>query len=101
MPRRVVSSTPTEASPMKSLLRGAAFAAALTIAAPVWAQASITTEDLNRQELNQLRAQPATAVPPQPYAPQAQYQYPAAPYAQQAQYQYPYYAYQYPYYGYA
>jgi hypothetical protein len=39
MPQRVVFSTPTEASPMKSLLAGTAFAAVLTIAAPVWAQA--------------------------------------------------------------
>jgi NAD(P)-dependent dehydrogenase (short-subunit alcohol dehydrogenase family) len=51
---------------MTRLLREAAFAAVLTVAAPVWAQAPMTAEDLNRQELNRLAyvQQPARAAPP-------------------------------------
>jgi len=51
---------------MSSFLQGAAFTAALTIAAPVWAQVPITAEDLNRQELNRLAtttAAPVAAAP--------------------------------------
>jgi hypothetical protein len=55
---------------MTHLLRGVAISAALSVAAPVWAQVSMTSEDdLNRQELNRLTApatvQPITAMPPQ------------------------------------
>jgi hypothetical protein len=39
---------------MTQPLWGIAFAVALTIAAPVWAQAPTTADDLNRQELRQL-----------------------------------------------
>jgi hypothetical protein len=43
---------------MTRLLREAAFAAVLTVAAPVWAQVPMTAEDLNRQELNRLAQAP-------------------------------------------
>ncbi len=51
---------------MPRFSRGAAFAAVLTIAAPVWAQSPVTAEDLNRQELNRLAyaQQPGRIVPP-------------------------------------
>jgi len=45
---------------MTRLLRQAAFVAVLAVAAPVWAQAPMTAEDLNRQELNRLTSAPAT-----------------------------------------
>jgi hypothetical protein len=47
---------------MTYLLSGTAFLAALAVAAPVWAQA-LTTQDLNRQELNRL-ATTLVASPP-------------------------------------
>jgi hypothetical protein len=46
---------------MTSFLPGVAFIAALTIAAPVWAQGPMTAEDLNRQELYRLAT---TTTPP-------------------------------------
>jgi hypothetical protein len=48
---------------MTRLLREAAFAAVLVVAAPAWAQ---TAEDLNRQELNRLAyaQQPGRVAPP-------------------------------------
>jgi hypothetical protein len=46
---------------MTSFLPGAAFIAALTITGPVWAQAPMTAEDLNRQELYRLAT---TTTPP-------------------------------------
>src|SRR5216684_3077708 len=51
---------------MTRLLRETAFAAVLTIAAPVWAQVPMTAEDLNRQELNRLAyaQQPGRIAPP-------------------------------------
>ena len=50
---------------MTRFIQKAAFVAALTAAAPVWAQAPMTTADLNRQELNRL----AAAQAPRPMAP--------------------------------
>jgi hypothetical protein len=47
---------------MTYLVSGTAFGAALAIAAPVWAQA-LTTQDLNRQELDRLAA--THVAPPQ------------------------------------
>ena len=88
---------------MTSLLPGAAIAAALTIAAPVWAQVPITAEDLTRQELGQLAATQAPAAltySTQPYLQQAQYYYNPYPYPYYAS-PYPYYGYAYPNYGYA
>ena len=51
---------------MTRFLREAAFSAVLTIAAPVWAQPPMTSEDLNRQELNRLAyaQQPGRTTPP-------------------------------------
>jgi|SRR5271168_324663 len=51
---------------MTRFLREAAFAAVLTVAAPVWAQAPMTSEDLNRQEVNRLAyaQQPGRTAPP-------------------------------------
>ena len=46
---------------MTRLLREVVLTAALTIAAPVWAQVPMTAEDLNRQELNRLAT--ATTAP--------------------------------------
>jgi hypothetical protein len=77
---------------MTYLLRGAAIMVALTIAAPVWAQCSVTAEnDLNRQELNRLATTSAApvAAAPMGYAPGE---------ARPAAYYYPYYANPYPYY---
>lgn len=65
---------------MKSLLiAGTVFAAALTIAAPVWAQASLTAEELNREELNHLTTShgaPVVVVPSDQYP---CYDYPYCP----------------------
>jgi hypothetical protein len=47
---------------MTSLLPAAVFIAALTIAAPIWAQASMTAEDLNTQELYRLATTTAPTV---------------------------------------
>ena len=51
---------------MTRFLREAAFTAVLTVAAPVWAQAPMTAEDLNRQEQNRLAyaQQPGRTTPP-------------------------------------
>jgi hypothetical protein len=51
---------------MTRLLRGAAVAVALVVAAPVWAQGQMTAEELNCQELHRLAtitAPPVAAAP--------------------------------------
>ena len=51
--------------------RGAALIAALSIALPAWAQAPLTSEDLNRQELDRLVSgtpAPGVATPPLVYS---------------------------------
>jgi hypothetical protein len=56
---------PTEASAMTHL-PGAAFVAALAITVPVWAQAPLASQDLDRQELNQLNVVTPSTVPRPP-----------------------------------